>query len=175
MATMRRPFRALPVVLVSVIGCGQSVPTCESACTTIGQAGVEVTVDTTNPASAQSTSDCSPKCTSDQATATADGRAADFQFLLTCIGNAGSFASECARLACGLTTAFGTPTGCTSDAGSPGHVDADTSASCIAAGGLCVVASNVECLYVPGSPSCAAGYTCCGAGQLRTVDAAPSH
>ena len=119
---MRPTLVALSIVLVSVVGCGQSVPTCESDCTTVNQ-----------PA-------CASTCASDQATATADGRGADFQLLLTCIGNVGSFASECVSLACGLTDAFGAPTACASDAARSIQADASASVgpSCTDVGGLCI-------------------------------------
>jgi len=179
-ASMRLPLVALAVVLVSVIGCGQSVATCDSDCTTLTP-----TAFSALPRSNPTPSLCEATCTANQTTATVDGRGADFQLLLTCIGNAGSFASECAPLACGLTGAFGPPTGCTSDAGlSPPIRDAstpdtfvvvvltpdtgtgqDASTACTSAGGACVVPSGFDCAFVPGSPSCGAGLMCCGEGE----------
>ena len=141
---MRPTLVVLSIVLVSVSACGQSVPTCESDCTTVHP-----------PA-------CASTCTSDQATATADGRGADFQLLLTCIGNAGSFASECAPLACGLTDAFGTPTGCASAAARSTQADAGASAdpSCTDVGGMCIPTTETySCTRVSGV--CDMWFVCC--------------
>ena len=105
-------------------------------------------VDTTNPGQPSHVTDCSSTCGSDLVAATSKGLGAEFQLLLTCIGNAGSFASECAPLACGLTDAFGSPSGC----GSHGLMtssdpDASTgeSAACASAGGVCIAPNNFEC------------------------------
>jgi hypothetical protein len=168
-----RPL-ALALVLLPLVatltaaGCGQSVATCESDCTLIGQPGTE-NVMTTSPGSAQQYVSCSGTCEADQATATAAGRGADFQDLLTCVSNAGSFAPGCYSLACGETNAFGTPTGCgASDAGAASG-DGTASVSCIDVGGACVRPSGFECTTPSTPASCEPGYYCC-MGSTGPVD-----
>jgi hypothetical protein len=118
----------LPIVaMLAVAGCGQSVATCASDCALIGGPGAQQNVMSNSVGRNQQYVSCPSTCESDQATATANGRGTDFQALLTCISNSGSFAPECYSLACGETDAFGTPPGCgESDAGgvSPGDDDA---------------------------------------------------
>ena len=76
---LRTCARALAVAvlpLVAVIGlgaagCGQDVPSCGTVC------------------SADSSGDCSTRCASMQSQCDAANASADFQELLTCLGNAG--------------------------------------------------------------------------------------
>jgi len=111
-------MRLLLVALASVsfcvvaLGCGQDAATCVSDCTLVGEPGQQANVQTTNPSSAAMYTSCSDTCEADQVTATANGNAANFQLLLTCIGNAQSASPLCLPLACGLTTAFGSATTC---------------------------------------------------------------
>jgi hypothetical protein len=97
-------------LLTFTTACGQDAPTCASDCAAL----VPTRTTALDPRSPAST--CASTCESDQATAATNGKAADFQYLLTCVGNAGSFAPECASLACSLTDAFGTPSGCSEPA-----------------------------------------------------------
>ena len=108
--------RLAPLTVLTAIaaaaasGCGQAVETCGAACALPGA---------TTPFSY-----CTSACGASQTAAEADGRGANFQAMLTCIGDVGSFSSFCAPLACGLTDAFGTPPGCgAGDGGSVGPGD----------------------------------------------------
>jgi len=99
-------------LLTCATACGQDVPTCDTDCTLLGSPEVIAPTGSDYNGFAPRTSACSSTCDSDQVSATANGHAADFQALLTCVGNAGSFSPLCAPLACGLTDAFGTPASC---------------------------------------------------------------
>ena len=108
---MNHPLLAIAVVAL-LNACGQGVPTCASDCAAL----VPTASSSLDPNSLASS--CAETYTANQSSATAGGHGADFQALLTCIGNAGSFSAECAPLACGLTGAFGTPSRCAAgDAG----------------------------------------------------------
>jgi hypothetical protein len=123
---------------ISAAGCGHAVETCDSACAVTVAGGVDgggllsVGLDEAVPTPEGyvfANAACVNACSSDLATATAEGHAADFQALLTCIGNAGRLSPLCYSLACGVTNAFGTPPGCEAVDAGLGRSDAVASTS----------------------------------------------
>ncbi len=116
-----------PAVAIAIAtGCGQDVQTCATACALGAPPG---TAGCPDGACAPAGGSCASTCGSDQATATAAGRGGDFQALLTCIGNAQTISQLCLPLACGLTDAFGTPTGCSAVGSGAGSTTSSSGAS----------------------------------------------
>src|SRR5208283_2633312 len=93
---------------------------------------------------------CASTCSADQANATTDGHGADFQALLTCIGNAQGASPLCLPLACGLTDAFGTPPVC-------GASDAGGDVTTTGPAGACAAPPADTCLLCNGSWYCNSG------------------